>query len=106
VTVITFVATVQVTAEPSDRFSNAAPFTVVKSLSVIVLSVLTVASKVMTCFVLAGVMIACLFDVTVSGQSTNFPTFLLLLVCQNSPQTRSGLSRDHDKILMRTRPII
>jgi hypothetical protein len=70
--VITFVATVQVTAEPSERFSNAAPLTVVRSLRVIVLSVLTVASKVTTCFVDAGVMIVCLFDVTVSALSTIF----------------------------------
>jgi hypothetical protein len=70
VTVITLVATAQVTAEPSDRFSSVAPFTVVKSLSVIVSSVLTVASKVMTCFVVAAVMMACLFDVTVSALST------------------------------------
>jgi hypothetical protein len=67
--VITFVATVHVTADPSDRFSSAAPLMVVKSLSVIVSSVLTVASKVTICFVVAGVMMACLFDVTVSGLS-------------------------------------
>jgi hypothetical protein len=68
--VITLVATVQVIAEPSERFSSAAPLMVVRSLRVIVSSVLTVASMVTTCFVLAAVMIACLFDVTVSALST------------------------------------
>jgi hypothetical protein len=36
-----------------------------------------VASKVRTCLVVAAVMIVCLFDVIVSGQSTNFFCFLL-----------------------------
>ena len=83
-TVMTFVATVQVTAEPSDRFSNAAPLTVVRSFSGIVLSVLTVSSNADDLLRGGGVMMACLFDVTVSARnSCHFLLFLLTCFCQS-----------------------
>jgi hypothetical protein len=94
VTVITFVATVHVQALPSERFNKAAPAIVVTSLNVIVSLVLTVASKEMICFVVAGVMMACLFDVTVSALSaTIFLSHSYCWFCQACP-TAAGSSHD------------
>jgi len=83
VTVMTFVATVHVTADPSERFSSAAPAIEDRSPSVIVLPVLTVASKSMTRFVTAGVTMVSLFERTVSGLSTIFSFHSFLLFCQD-----------------------
>ena len=97
VMVITLVATVQVIAEPSERFSSAAPLMVVRSLRVIVSSVLTVASMVTTCFVLAAsddcLPVRC--DGFCSIYSCHFLLFLLTVFVKPAWRTESSHDREY-----------